>query len=458
MALVMSVSMGAHAGQNDAADGELSLHPRFTKRCRALDLVRVPDDWPIFEAQIIRWIGTCVTSRSGNARREVTLVRASKTLLSLWQSLTKGKPARIVPSYIWGSFRVERIEFLSPQAKGTHSQSRTPSPGSTPGGVPPTSAKYSQYGNQPGPRPGQHPRKKPSPPTVRPPGTIPDGNIWLPHEGDDLLFDARRLVEQLRADGKEQDVRNLEQKVKVAGKVLVSLALLAGTYYVGTKIRSGKLLIMWGWNATGGDYARVAARVQRLIPEVESALQDVVNTARPHIPPGGSGGEGWRVLDQIVDGTVPAQLDDAACGPACVQMALRDRDIEMAQDELIRRARAANHPGLNARHVRARRLHTLLQKLDPDGRWQVGQPLTDEFLDGKNARQIIEALGKNGSWIAQVSGHFVMVDGIDAQGYIRIRDPWYEPGLARGIRAGSHYRVSMGAFFDVWLAVAVYRW
>lgn len=107
-------SMSAHADQAVSADREIHLHPRFTKRCRALDVATVPDVWTEFEARIIKWMGTCVTSRSGNARREVTLVRASTSLVSLWRSLISGKSARIVPRYTWGEFRVERVEFSSP--------------------------------------------------------------------------------------------------------------------------------------------------------------------------------------------------------------------------------------------------------------------------------------------------------------------------------------------------------
>lgn len=99
----------------------------------------------------------------------------------------------------------------------------------------------------------------------------------------------------------------------------------------------------------------------------------------------------------------------------------------------------------------------LMRALDPAGNWQIGEPLKDSFLHDKSARQVIEALGQKGSWIAQVGTHFVVVDGFDSVGYLRIRDPWYEPGLVRGFKAGSHYRVSLKTFVDHWFAYAVYR-
>lgn len=278
----------------------------------------------------------------------------------------------------------------------------------------------------------------------------------MPHEGEDLLLDARRLVDRLRADGRHREANNLDLKIKTAKAVLISLAGLAGAYYIGTKVRAGKLLLMWGWNAAGPGFNRLGARLERLLPQVDDALRDVMNTAKPHVPPAGSGID-WKVLDQIIDETVPAQLDDASCGPACIQMVLRDSGIDVAQDELIRRARATIHPEIKSKRLRSRSLGTLLRQLDSAGKWQVGQPVEDAILNNRTPRQIIEHLGRKGSWIAHVGTHFVVDDGFDKVGYLRIRDPWYEPGWARGIRAGTHYRVSLKTFFDHWFVDAVYR-
>lgn len=460
MALALLIAVGAstsaHAEQADPVAREILLHPRFTKRCRALDMARVPSAWVDFQAQITRWIGTCVTSRSSNIRREVALVQASQTLAPLWRALVKGRPARIVPNYTWGSFRVERIEFSSPQAKAATVTHSPQPPDATPGGVPRPPTDHTLNGHTPPPQPDQQPASQPVPPGIRPPASVPDIDIRVPDESDELLLDARRLVDNLRARGKDADADKLDIKIKAAKAALLSLVGLVGAYYIGTKIRGGKLLIMWGWNAIGDGFTRRVARLERLLPEVEQTLRDVVSTARPHVPAAGSGLD-WKVLDQLVDGTVQAQLDDAACGPACVQIALRDRGIDIAQDELIRRARKSIQSDIATRRIRTSTLSRLLRDLDPAGGWQLGQPLNDEFLRGKSARVIIEELGQKGSWIAQVGTHFVVVDGFDSEGNLRIRDPWYEPGMARGIRAGSHYRVSLRAFVDHWFAYAVYR-
>lgn len=456
--LCLGTATNGYADQAVPATREAQpTHPRFTGRCSALDMEAVPARWSDFEQRIVEWLSTCVTSRSKNAHREATLVRMSKTLAPLWRALPAGKPARIVPSYTWSAFRVERVEFSSPQARATGAPVHRPRPDTTPvGGVPRPPTDHSRQSPEPTPLPGQKPDQRPHPPGIQPPATIPDIDLTIPHEGNELILDARRLVDRLRATEQYRDADKLDLKIKTAKAVLLSLAGLAGAYYIGTKIRTGKLLLMWGWNASGARFGRIAARLERLVPEVEDALRDVIETARPHVRTAGAGTD-WQVLDQLIDKAIPPQLDNAACGPACVQMALRDRGIDIAQDELIRRARATLPTELRSRRVSVHTLSRLFRELDPTGGWISERPLRDSFLQGKTPRQIIEALGQKGAWIAQVDAHFVIVDGFDKAGYLRIRDPWYEPGKERGIAAGSHYRVSMKTFFERWPATAVYR-
>ena len=64
----LGASMSAHAEQAASLDRELHLHPRFTERCRALDIASIPAAWADFEARIIQWIGTCVTSPATRTR------------------------------------------------------------------------------------------------------------------------------------------------------------------------------------------------------------------------------------------------------------------------------------------------------------------------------------------------------------------------------------------------------
>ena len=270
-----------------------------------------------------------------------------------------------------------------------------------------------------------------------------------------MLVDARRLVRQMRNNGKTEEADELEGHIATAAKVLGSVALLAAGYYIGVKLRAGKLLFAWGWGATGTHFARVSARLERLVPEAEKAIGEVVKSARPNVPAGS--GINWPVLDQVVNGTVQAQLDSAACGPACLAIVLADKGIKITQEELLRRTRAKIGDELKSKRITASTIFKVLTEVDPDGGWRGGRELKDHILRGRSARQIIDFLGQRGSWIAQVGVHFVVVEGFDASGHLLIRDPWYEPGLSRGINSGSSYRVSLRTFVQEWHAVAIYR-
>ncbi|MDH5640209.1 MAG: hypothetical protein OEY28_02860 [Nitrospira sp.] len=61
------------------------------------------------------------------------------------------------------------------------------------------------------------------------------------------------------------------------------------------------------------------------------------------------------------------------------------------------------------------------------------------------------------SWIAYVNRHFVVVDGLDSKGRVIVRDPWCEPGIRRGIKAGSRYVVSWKTFDEYWYEVGIFQ-
>lgn len=467
LALSLVVGRPSHAERGDSAGSPPSNHPRFTARCQSLSMARVSTIYADFERMVTAWMATCVTSRSGDAHREVELVRGNRSLAMLWSALVKGQPARIIPHYTWGTFRVTRVTFSSPDARievpgdrrqNKHPTGRPPTPddahrddGADPHLDDVTDGSTDKRSDTPS-------GKKPTP-TERPrprKGPIPPLSPHLPNDADDLLFDARRLVQQMRENGNTKEADALDRRVETAAKVLGSVALLAGGYYVGVKLRAGRLLFAWGWNATGDHFARSAARLERLLPEAERAIGEVIQGARPHVPPAGSGID-WRVLDQVVNGSVPAQLDGAACGPACLQMVLAARGIKMAQDELIRRARATIHPEIKSKRVTARAVLNVLRQIDSAGNWLGGGELSDDLLRDRTASQLVEYLGRRGSWIAQVDAHLVVVDGYEPDGFLRIRDPWYEPARERGIASGSSYRVSLRTFVERWHAVAIYR-
>lgn len=215
------------------------------------------------------------------------------------------------------------------------------------------------------------------------------------------------------------------------------------------------------WMATcvtsrSGDAHREVELVHdnRSLPEAEKAISDVITSAKPHVPPAGSGVD-WHVLDQVVNGTVPAQLDGAACGPGCLAMLLAERGIKIAQQELLRRARATIPQELKSKRIGIQTLLSLLKDVDPAGKWTGGRDISN-VLRGRNALQVMERLGRRGSWIAQVGTHFVVIDKFEG-GYLYVRDPWYEPARSRGINSGSSYRVSLRTFLDYWYVAAIYR-
>lgn len=428
--------------------------PRPTERCQVLKIDSVPATYSAFEVRITQWMATCVTSRSRDLHRELTLVRDNRSLRATWQALPKGKPARIIPNYTWGPFRVTSITFSSPNTRepAGHSTGRFPQPAGeqTGNGPSPDGDGNIAQSTLPTGRPASRPVIQP-----RPTGTpIHPFTPELPNEAEDFLFDARRLVRDMRQNGKTEAADQLDQHIVTAAKTLGSIALLAGGYYVGVKLRAGRILFAWGWNATGEHFARTTARLERLLPEAEKAIGEIITSAKPHLPPAGSGLD-WPLLDQVVNGTVTAQIDGAACGPACLAIVLAERGIKLTQQELLRRARSTIPKEIKSKRVGIKSLLSVLQKIDPTGNW-TGGPDIEDVLHGRNARQVMEHLGRNGSWIAQVGSHFVVIDEY-RDGHLYVHDPWYEPARSRGLIGGSSYQVSIRTFLDYWYVAAIYR-
>jgi len=93
------------------------VNPRLVRRCREYRVKSVSGIYKAFEDEILGWMKTCVVSRTGNTRREIPLVRGNRSLKTVWENLEPGKPARIIPTYKWSDFRVEKISFSSPDVK-----------------------------------------------------------------------------------------------------------------------------------------------------------------------------------------------------------------------------------------------------------------------------------------------------------------------------------------------------
>jgi hypothetical protein len=434
----------------NAVDRGLAPNPQLVKRCREYRMRRVPATYERFEDEIVRWIATCVTSRSFATHREIALVRGNATLINLWNGLApRQENVRIIPHYTWGPNRVEAIAFSSPDIAAA------PAPGSQPPArsVPPSGPPAGPRGHEPGAPGSAHPvpRPKPDKPDRKPRRRRgPPGAPGFPNDFEDILDDARELLKWLRARDEYQDARRLEELVRQGKSWAVALVLLVGAYYIGVKYRGGKLLFQWGWTAAGYKFRRALSRLPYLVAGAEEIAQEIVVIASRH-PEFAGTGIPWKVLDQEVDRNIPAQIDDFACGPACVEIVLRDRGISISHETIVTRARKHIHEEIKKQTIAMDALLSILRELDPRGDWQGGN-----LTRPSNLRDLVNALNKRGSWIAYIGDHNIVVEGLDASGKFLIRDPWYEPGLQRGIRAGSRYTIPWDEFVQRWGRAAIF--
>ena len=117
------------------------------------------------------------------------------------------------------------------------------------------------------------------------------------------------------------------------------------------------------------------------------------------------------------DERVVRQLGPYGCGAACAEMLLADRGIPV--DQLV--VASGLHQPARPREL-AERLNALSRG---QYRWHGGYL----DLDPPLTREIVEAIGRFGSWAAlflharELVGHWVVVDGIARGEQVPIRDP-----------------------------------
>ena len=156
----------------------------------------------------------------------------------------------------------------------------------------------------------------------------------------------------------------------------------------------------------------------------------------------GAGGN-WRVIDEVIDLKVVKQQDDLSCGPACAEMLLTDRKININQDII------ASQTGVP---VDSRTLASVMNTLDQESyRQWLGGCLT---IPGATDSQLLDTLNNTGSWAALLRefrpvvklSHVVIIDGIDDARYILIRDPW----------EGTRYKMRKDDFLYHWTTDAIF--
>jgi hypothetical protein len=151
----------------------------------------------------------------------------------------------------------------------------------------------------------------------------------------------------------------------------------------------------------------------------------------------GAGGD-WHVLNERPSIYAVQQADKMSCVAACGEM-LSDGAVD--QTTLIEKVGAPAQP------------ERLAKVLGPE--WKA------ECVYPTQANHVIESLPSRGSWAAELrsvpalsvsyrcthTGHLVVVDGLDRDGNIMIRDPW----------EGTRYEMTRQDFMNAWTGRAVFR-
>ena len=148
----------------------------------------------------------------------------------------------------------------------------------------------------------------------------------------------------------------------------------------------------------------------------------------------GAGGK-WKTFNEQKDSTVVPQENDLSCGAACGKMLLKQRGIEVEQEQI---RIATGSP------TWSEKLASVMNQFNPSdrGEWKGGYL----NIPGATAQQVFLSLCTTGAWIAELReplkkiGHFVVVDGVDEQDQPFIRDPW----------DGTRYTMELEEFLQHW--------
>jgi ABC-type bacteriocin/lantibiotic exporter with double-glycine peptidase domain len=156
----------------------------------------------------------------------------------------------------------------------------------------------------------------------------------------------------------------------------------------------------------------------------------------------GAGGN-WQIIDEIIDPNVVRQENDLSCGPACAEMLLKDRGINISQTLIA---------SLTGIPTDAKTLAQILNSLDPaQNRQWIGGPLT---IPNATSSELLDTLNTTGTWAALLRqfrplvkiSHLVVVNGVDNTGNILIRDPW----------EGTRYKMKREVFLEHWTNEAIF--
>ena len=431
--------------------------PTLTSRCRVFDVRAVQATYEAFEADIERIMSTCVQSRTNASHRERGLVRKNASLRSVYDRLTPGQRARVVPNYVWGEDRVESVTFSSPDAAPT----------------PPWRGPFSRLVPTIGPQP---PVPATTPPSVQPP--TPD-KIKVDRSRKDLTYDppptkpgfpgfdeilerARKTEKELRRIGEAADADRLAKLIALVTTAAITLGGLLGAYVFAVRYLGG-VAILWGWTLRRDAlFNRQWARSIYVIDDLNDNFAKINAIADKHRDVLAGAGIKWPTVNPVSpDPRVIGQMDELACGPACVEMVLSPRGIKATQLQAATIARG--DPGTTVAAVSREKLLEILQKFDPRGGWD--GPAVGNALD----RRTVSILCSSGPWVAWVKSakalyHAIVIEGIDLQkDLLLVMDPWgfADPGAAvigprPAPQFGTSYAVKISEFLGRWRGDAVW--
>jgi hypothetical protein len=274
----------------------------------------------------------------------------------------------------------------------------------------------------------------------------------------EMVDEAEEMARDLEAQGEQEDsfARQLLDLVTENRKLIISVGILVGSYVVATKFVGGRLVFTWASHATGVQFERHLARSLRPTAELEHSLR-TLEELTSKVRRVGSG-LNWKVHRERWEVNACAQIDDDACGPAAMEMVLRDRGLPHPPQSMI--ARMARGGVDAVVPTDALQAQEILAKIDPAGGWQ-SNVLRNP--DSETWKKLAGAMSETGTWIADVResfaegsvGHAVVVDAVSRDGVVSVRDPWPFIGGERGM-TGTAYEVAWEEFFARWSGIYTY--
>ncbi|MDB9518158.1 putative Ig domain-containing protein, partial [Roseofilum reptotaenium CS-1145] len=181
-----------------------------------------------------------------------------------------------------------------------------------------------------------------------------------------------------------------------------------------------------------------------MISGVKGMIRRLGNRTR-----GGAGiGKKVPIFDEIESLSIIQQPTNQSCGVTCGAQILQDMGIDVSPSAI---ARAAGDEFVNAKEL-SKGLNMVTN--DTSKVWY-GQQVP------QLSKRAINMLNETGPWIAQIgenfNRHWIIIDGFNEAGKLKIRDPWGLSEIYKYIGKGTQYSVDWEDFSNIWTGLVVYR-